>query len=149
VQEALQQVQALALQRRVSLVWDNTAAQDMAVWCDGTRLRQLLVLLLDNAIRYSNEEVQVVLRTTVVAGHWHADVVDLGIGIGAEELPHVFERHFRGENARRHRADGVGLGLSLARALAEAHGGTLDIASQVGQGTTVSLRLPLTQEEKT
>lgn len=147
VNAALAQVQALAQQRQVSVVWDNTAAPDLMVSGDGNRLRQLLVLLLDNAIRYSAEGAQVNLQTSTDGQHWQAQVQDHGIGISADELPRVFERHFRGEQARRHRADGVGLGLSLARVLAQAHGGTLDIASVVGQGTTVSLRLPLQPEE--
>lgn len=147
VQEALAQVQALAMQRRVSLVWDNQAAPDLRVWCDGTRLRQLLVLLLDNAIRYSNEGGRVRVHTLSDGPNWHAQVIDQGIGIAAHELPRVFERHFRSEPARRHRADGVGLGLSLARALAQAHGGTLEVASVLGQSTTVSLSLPLEPSE--
>jgi signal transduction histidine kinase len=149
VNEALLQVQALAQERQVSVVWENRASSDLTLWCDGTRLRQLLVLLLDNAIRYSNESAQVTLHTSTDGKAWHAHVVDQGIGIPADELPRVFERHFRGEQARRHRADGVGLGLSLALALTEAHGGTLDMASVPGQGTTVSLSLPLKQKENT
>lgn len=148
VNAALAQVQALAQQRQVSVVWDNTAALDLMVCCDGNRLRQLLVLVLDNAIRYSTESAQVRLKTSTDGKHWQAQVQDWGIGIAADELPRVFERHFRGEQARRHRADGVGLGLSLARVLAQAHGGTLDIASAAGQGTTVSLSLPLQYGEK-
>jgi signal transduction histidine kinase len=147
VNEALLQVQALAQQRQVSVVWQNRASPDLTLWCDGTRLRQLLVLLLDNAIRYSNESAQVTLHTSTDGKAWHAHVVDQGIGIPADELPRVFERHFRGEQARRHRADGVGLGLSLALALTEAHGGTLDMTSQPRQGTTVSLSLPLKPQE--
>jgi signal transduction histidine kinase len=147
VNEALLQVQALAQERQVSVVWENRASSDLTLWCDGTRLRQLLVLLLDNAIRYSNESAQVTLHTSTDGKAWHAHVVDQGIGIPADELPRVFERHFRGEQARRHRADGVGLGLSLALALTEAQGGTLDMASVPGQGTTVSLSLPLKPQE--
>ena len=147
VNEALAQVQALAQQRQVAVVWNNMAAPDLMLSGDGSRLRQLLVLLLDNAIRYSAEGAQVNLQTLTEGKYWQARVQDHGIGIAADELPRVFERHFRGEQARRHRADGVGLGLSLARVLAQAHGGTLDIASAVGQGTIVSLRLPLPQEE--
>lgn len=147
VNEALAQVQALAQQRQVAVVWNNMAAPDLMLSGDGSRLRQLLVLLLDNAIRYSDEGAQVNLQTLTEGKYWQARVQDHGIGIAADELPRVFERHFRGEQARRHRADGVGLGLSLARVLAQAHGGTLDIASAVGQGTIVSLRLPLPQEE--
>jgi signal transduction histidine kinase len=144
VNEALLQVQALAQQRQVSVVWQNMASTDLIVWCDGTRLRQLLVLLLDNAIRYSKEDTQVRLHTSTDGNYWYARVIDKGIGITEHELPRVFERHFRSVQARRHRADGVGLGLSMARVLAQAHGGTLDIASVVERGT-VSLSLPLQQ----
>ncbi len=97
----------------------------------------------------SYEEAQVVLRTTVVANCWRADVIDHGLGISADELPHVFERHFRGEEARRHRSNGLGLGLSLARKLTDAHGGTLEVTSQRRLGTTVTLRVPFQQGKTT
>ena len=145
-QEALQQVQALAAERSVSVAWTNQAPGEQTLWCDGPRLRQLLVLLLDNAIRYSHAGGQVSLSTRIEAHQWVAEVSDQGIGIPAQELPKVFERHYRGEQARRHRADGVGLGLSLARVLAQAHQGTLSMVSHVQQGTCVTLRLPLGQQ---
>jgi signal transduction histidine kinase len=145
-QEALQQVQALAAERSVSVAWINQAPGEQTLWCDGPRLRQLLVLLLDNAIRYSHAGGQVSLSTRIEAHQWVAEVSDQGIGIPAQELPKVFERHYRGEQARRHRADGVGLGLSLARVLAQAHQGTLSMVSHVQQGTCVTLRLPLGQQ---
>jgi signal transduction histidine kinase len=105
---------------------------------------QLLTVLLDNAIAYSHRGG--VVRAQVRAdadGLLRLEVVDSGIGIEAAELPQVFERHFRGTAARRHRAEGMGLGLAIARALAVAHGGTLALDSRPGQGTRACLALPL------
>jgi len=147
VQDALQQIQPMALTRAVQIDWSNAAPAPLEVWADGSRMRQLLVLLLDNAVRYSNAGARVQLRTAVDGDAWVAEVSDQGIGIPVDELPHVFERHYRGEHARRHRADGSGLGLPLARALASAQGGSLRITSNVGQGTTATLRLLLDGED--
>lgn len=143
VQEALQQVQPLAQERDLTLHWHNSAADSAELWADGPRLRQLLVLLLDNAIRYSHPGGSVRLVTRLDGDEWVAEVSDQGIGIPQQELPHVFERNYRGELARRHRADGSGLGLPLAQALALAHRGVLGIASDADHGTTATLRLPL------
>lgn len=148
VQDALQQIQPLAQERAVQIDWTQDAPPQLALWADGPRLRQLMVLLLDNAVRYSHPGARVQLRTAVEGDAWLADVTDQGIGIPADELPHVFERNYRGEHARRHRADGSGLGLPLARALAGAHGGSLRITSTAGQGTTATLRLPLNGDER-
>jgi signal transduction histidine kinase len=145
VREALQQMQPLAQDRSLRLDWTNDAPPELTLWADGPRLRQLLVLLLDNALRYSHPESTVRLHTRLDGAEWVAEVMDPGIGIPADELPHVFERHYRGEHARRHRADGTGLGLPLAHALALAHGGALSLTSSAGQGTTVCLRLPWQQ----
>ena len=145
VREALQLMQPLAQEREQRLDWRNDAPNDLALWADGPRLRQLLVLLLDNALRYSHPGAEVRLHTQLDGADWVAEVSDPGIGIPKQELPHVFERNYRGEHARRHRADGTGLGLPLAQALAAAHGGSLSLTSSAGQGTTVCLRLPWQQ----
>jgi two-component system OmpR family sensor kinase len=147
VQEAVQQIRPLAQTHGVQVDESHQAPLSLALWADGPRLRQLLVLLLDNAVRYSHAGACVHLRTAVHGREWTAEVSDDGIGIPPAELPHVFERNYRGEHARRHRADGSGLGLPLARALASAHGGSLSITSTAGQGTTATLRLPLDRED--
>ncbi len=130
----------------------SLAAVPMPVLADPDRLRQLLLLLLDNAVRYSHPGGRVRVRLGAAPGdpaepawaapHWVVLVEDEGIGIAAHELPRVFERHFRGAAARTHSAEGSGLGLTLAEALARGHGGTLELASTPGRGTVARLRLP-------
>lgn len=147
--DALEQVQHLAQERSIALDWKHQAPAHVNIWCDGVRMVQTLVLLLDNAIRYSHPSGRVELCTRLDDGAWVAQIKDQGIGISDQDLPHVFERHFRGDQARRHRADGVGLGLALAQALMRAHGGTLDLESTLGQGTIATLRLPLSDKDRT
>ena len=115
---------------------------------DAQRLRQLLLVLLDNAVRYSHAGGEVRLSMKPhdpslgpLATHC-VEVQDVGIGIAPHELPLVFERHFRGQGARRQRPDGSGLGLPIAQALAKAHGGLITLSSSAPQGTIASLTLP-------
>jgi signal transduction histidine kinase len=151
--DALAQAQALAGERHIQIDAQAMPAQAVYIMGDAQRLCQLLLLLLDNAVRYSHPAGCVNLRW------WRSDeesptlvlqVIDHGIGIPAEELHQVFDRHFRGRTARLHRAAGSGLGLPIAKALALAHGGSLTLESPAeeatGQGTRVQLRLPLLPE---
>lgn len=148
--DALGQAAALAGECGVGLVADGRLPPQRTVFGDAQRLTQLLLLLLDNAIRYSQPGGAVRWRASNQDDWLLLEVKDEGIGIPPEELPNIFDRHFRGSVARLHRASGSGLGLPIARALAQAHGGTLEIRSHyVGPGapgsTTASLRLPLWQ----
>jgi signal transduction histidine kinase len=151
--DALAQAQALAGERHIQIEAQAMPTTAVHVMGDAQRLCQLLLLLLDNAVRYSHPAGCVSLRW------WRSDeesptlvlqVIDHGIGIPAEELHQVFDRHFRGRTARLHRAAGSGLGLPIAKALALAHGGSLTLESPAeeatGQGTRVQLRLPLLPE---
>jgi signal transduction histidine kinase len=140
--EAVAQAQALALSRGVALQADEATHGRSLVLGDAQRLRQLLLALLDNAIRYSRPGGSVSVHLRPEGPDWCVDVQDQGIGIPPHELPQVFDRHFRGSEARRHRPDGSGLGLPIARALAQAHGGRLQLASPPGQGTLARLVLP-------
>jgi len=148
--DALAQASALAGEQRVQLDAQAMPVASVHVLGDAQRLCQLLLLLLDNAVRYSHPNGCVRLQW------WLSDealpslvlqVSDQGIGIPAEELHQVFDRHFRGDKARNHRAAGSGLGLPIAKALAQAHGGSLTLESPAneaaGVGTRVVLRLPL------
>lgn len=148
--EALAQAQALGDERRIQVIAEDIPSDGLPVLGDAQRLRQILMLLLDNAVRYSRPGASVRVRVLRTQGEGdgaqcEVRVIDQGIGIAAHELPRVFERNFRGDEARRHRADGSGLGLSIGRALARAHGGEIAIDSAPGRGTTVTLRLPLMQ----
>ncbi len=143
--DALVQASALAAVRGVSLQADAVETGRCFVLGDGQRLRQLLLILLDNAVRYSppGSTVKLRLHADAVDDHgWCIEIRDDGIGIPAHELPQVFDRHFRGHEARRQRPDGSGLGLTIAQALARAHGGRIDLTSAPGQGTTARLSLP-------
>jgi signal transduction histidine kinase len=147
---ALAQALALAGERHIQIDAQAMPVHDVQVMGDAQRLSQLLLLLLDNAVRYSHPAGSVSLRwwrSEEAAPTLVLQVIDQGIGIPAEELHQVFDRHFRGRTARLHRAAGSGLGLPIAKALALAHGGSLTLESPsdeaTGQGTRVELRLPL------
>jgi two-component system, OmpR family, sensor kinase len=124
-------------------------AEQIMISADAPRIRQLIAVLLDNAIRYSHPQgrVSIALEYPPAGDEPERNRVitvrDAGIGISAADLPQVFERNFRSEAARRHRADGTGLGLSIGAALARAHGGEIRIESQPGQGCIARLQLPL------
>ena len=111
---------------------------------DRPHLRRLLLILVDNACRYTDKDGSVRLRLAVQEGEAILEVTDSGIGIPPEELPHIFDRFYRASNARFFDQDGSGLGLSIANWIATAHGGTLTAHSVVGSGTTMSIRLVTT-----
>ena len=100
--------------------------------------------IIDNAVKFSSVGGTVELNTAVTAGDVFVTVADTGPGIAADELPHVFERFFRGKSARAMGTSGVGLGLAIAQTLVQRQGGTVEIDSKPDAGTTVTIRLPLT-----
>lgn len=112
-------------------------------WIDPDRMEQVLVNLLDNAIKYSRPGGSVTVRVSAGPDGWATiRVRDQGIGIPVEELPHIGQRFYRADKARSRAEGGSGLGLAIAQALVQAHGGRLWLESQEGQGTEVSFTLP-------
>ncbi len=114
---------------------------------DAALLRRLLGNLLDNAVKYSDAPAPVLLsaRAAAKAGgpaQVRLEVRDAGIGIDAADLPRLFTPFFRTDRSRARGTGGVGLGLALVRRIAEAHGGSVSVASTPGQGTTVTVELP-------
>jgi signal transduction histidine kinase len=128
-----------------TLTLDSAEANLVGHW-DSARLGRALDHLLDNAVAYSRPDspVSVALERAVdTASPWAVvGVRDAGIGIPADDLPHVFARFYRGRNAISY-APGTGLGLTEARQLIALHGGSLALASREGEGTTATVRLPL------
>ncbi len=107
---------------------------------DPARLRQVLTNLIENAVKYSPEGSLVEVRAAVVNGHVRVEVADRGDGVAPSDRLVIFERFGRAYNATS--KPGSGLGLYIARAIAEAHGGTLDVVSEPGAGATFRLDLP-------
>lgn len=116
---------------------------------DPARLRQLFLVLLDNAVRYSKAKGAINVKVGKSNGEVTVQVSDHGVGIPPEELEGVFERFRRGGNASDMNEEGLGLGLPLAKAIVEAHKGKIRMESRVGEGTTVTVELPADKEEDT
>jgi len=118
----------------------SALAEPLVVTGDRTRLEQVAANLIDNAVKYTETggRVDVELGRDGDAAIIH--VRDTGIGIPANELPRIWERLFRGDSSRTER--GLGLGLSVVRAIVQAHGGTVAVDSEVGRGSTFTVRLP-------
>ena len=107
------------------------------------RLRQLVLVLLDNALKYTPQTGTVRMSLNVEANHALLRVTDTGPGIAANQLPRVFERFYRADPSRSRETGGTGLGLSIARWIAEQHGAQVWLESVVGQGTTALVKFPL------
>jgi len=120
-----------------------TAADNVWVEGDRARMKQVVVNLLDNAIKYTPPKGAVSLTVTARNGRAMLDVADNGMGIPAEALPHVFERFFRVDKARSREMGGAGLGLSIVRSICVAHHGKVEALSTPGQGSVFHVELPL------
>jgi signal transduction histidine kinase len=148
IEEALLSARTQAIKRNVKLSVE-LPDREVLIAADAMRLRQLVALLLDNAVRYSPPGACVSLTCSCTDKSVHIVIQDEGIGIPQDDLPFIFERDFRAHNARVFRPDGTGLGLAIARALTAGHAGRLELKSVEGSGTTASLELPLQEEDLT
>ena len=111
---------------------------------DPDRLKQALVNLVANALQHTRAGGTVRVALVRAGDYAELHVRDTGAGIAAEDLPHIFERFYRADKARTRRQGGAGLGLSIVKWVAEAHGGCVTVESAPGQGSTFTLALPLT-----
>lgn len=115
---------------------------------DKGMLKQLMRILVDNAIKYTPPGGQISLAMGRDGEECVLSVTDSGTGISAQELPRIFDRFYRSDKARKAQSSGHGLGLSIARIIVAAHGGRLHVRSKEGVGTTFSVRLPITREQR-
>ncbi len=136
----VEQIEPVAQSRGLELRVE--AARDASVSGDEGWLRRLLLNLLDNALKFTPAGGWVCVRTSRGGGQVAIEVVDSGVGMTAEVAARAFDRFYRGDAARPPGVEGAGLGLSLARWIAERHGGTIEAASRPGEGATVRVTLP-------
>ncbi len=109
---------------------------------DVDRLREVLDNLLDNAQKYNRPGGAIGVKLAEEAGRAVIQVVDTGLGIAPETVPRIFDRFYRVESSRSRRTGGAGLGLSIVKAIVEAHGGRIEVESQPGRGSTFRVILP-------
>ena len=133
------QILAEPQQIRVEL----TACEEISVCADRHRLRQLLLNLADNAVKYNQPQGRVTMNLHRVNGAAEFVIANTGPGIPPESLPRIFDRFYRGDPAHGNEVDGCGLGLSIAQWIISAHHGTIRVESAPSQLTTVTVRLPL------
>jgi signal transduction histidine kinase len=138
ISDTISSFQPQAEQKGVRLAGEISGDVD-PVLANPPRLQRVLHNLVSNALRHTPPDGAVILRATREGEEAHVEVSDTGEGIAAEDLPHVFERSFRGEQSRtrpdRDDAPSTGLGLAIARGLVEAHGGTIDVESDLRRGS--------------
>jgi len=142
VREACADAQSLARPRDIQV--SVTACEELTVTGDRHRLRQLLLNLTDNAIKYNARKGTVTLSLRRAAKTAEVAISNTGPGIPAETLPRVFDPFFRADASHGQSVEGCGLGLSIARWIVTAHGGAIQLASEPNRLTTATIRLPLT-----
>ena len=114
-----------------------------SIRADERLLKQMLLNLITNAVKFTPEKGTVTVGTYIdTTGEMVLQVTDTGVGIAPEEIPKVLEAYGQADTARAKSGEGTGLGLPLAKSMTELHGGTLTIRSLVGEGTTITVRLP-------
>ncbi|MFD1675334.1 sensor histidine kinase [Alicyclobacillus fodiniaquatilis] len=117
--------------------------ETVEIEADEERIRQLITIIMDNAIKYTGDNGRVEVTWSATGNQVHIIVTDTGIGIDKADLPHIFERFFRADKARSREQQGTGLGLSIAAWIVQQHHGRIQAESQPGQGTSIHIALPI------
>ncbi|GIM27355.1 two-component sensor histidine kinase [Clostridium polyendosporum] len=123
------------------------ALDDMKLFCDEGRIHQLLVILLDNAIKYTEEGATIIVKSFIKDNKYIINVEDNGIGVKAENKEKIFERFFREDKARSRESGGSGLGLSIAQWIVNKHNGTIKCYANSPKGTIIKVSLPIEKRE--
>lgn len=145
LQEAVECCRPIAERKNISLRIDGRP--DLTAWLNPSLFIQALVNLIDNAVKYSEENQSVLIRALAEEKTVRIEVQDSGCGIAKEHLPRLFERFYRADKARSRALGGTGLGLAIVKHIVQAHGGTVCVESTLGRGSTFSVLLPLPEGE--
>jgi signal transduction histidine kinase len=143
VQTAIESVEAKAERFGIQVNFEGSAEEHRCV-CDAQKLYQVILNLLDNAIKYSDAGARVDVRIREDLSSLTVEVKDTGVGIPEEDLGQLFERFYRVDKDRSRATGGSGLGLAISRQIIEMHGGEIYVESEVGAGSTFRVRLPKT-----
>ncbi len=147
--EVMVEMQPLAGAAEIELIHERLAVR-VAIQADADRVRQILRNLIDNAFKFTPPGGQITVRTRVERDWVIIDVVDTGVGIHPSDADRIFEEfvQLKRKTARRRQQRGSGLGLAISQRIAEAHGGAIEVESQLDQGSVFSIRLPREHDEE-
>jgi signal transduction histidine kinase len=131
----------LADQKKIALIYKK-GAKKIKITGDEAKLEKLLLNIVRNAIKYTNEKGRVKIWAERLAREATIAIEDNGVGIPEKDLPYIFERFYRVDKSRSREEGGTGIGLSIAKWIAEAHNGSITVESTVGKGTKFTVHLP-------
>lgn len=141
LRDVAQQAAVMAAARSIQVEL-RVEAGPLTVRANEPRLRRLLLILVDNAVKFTPSDGRVTISGSVRGREVAISVADTGVGISPDDLPRVFERFWRADKVRSRQSGGTGLGLAIAKQIAEQHAATLDVHSEPGRGSVFTLRLP-------
>lgn len=146
LQQALRKTKPLAHDKQITI---HTNISDTKIEAHEDAIVNLLVILIDNAIKYTEPQKSITILTKETNRHVGISIQDQGIGINEKDLPHIFDRFYRADASRsKLSANGYGLGLSIAKKIVTAHHGTIDVKSAKNAGTTFTIILPRRQSRR-
>jgi heavy metal sensor kinase len=122
---------------------EHLPAEPVWILGDPAALERLFLIFLDNAVKYTASGGQIEMHLKAHDGVAEADILDTGIGISADDIPHIFERFYQADRSRPRQQNGSGLGLAIGRWIAQTHGGSVSVESKLSEGTSFRIRFPL------
>ncbi len=140
VKEAISKVNRQALKKRIVI---NNRVGDFCLFSHQPSLVELLVILLDNAVKYSPKDKSVNLTSQKIENHLLLSVTDQGVGVKKDDLPYLFDRFYRADKSRSKNVQGYGLGLSIAQKITTRLGGSIEVKSRPSKGSVFTVQLPL------
>jgi two-component system phosphate regulon sensor histidine kinase PhoR len=141
LQQVVDEMRAPASKKDISIRLITTVADKTTVFGDRERLKQVMINLIDNAVKYTESGGAITCRAAVQNGHCLLSVEDTGCGIAHEHLSRIFERFYRVDRDRSREVGGTGLGLAIVKHIVEAHDSSVQVSSQLGKGSAFSFRL--------
>ena len=144
LREIIQETRIIAPNHEVELVKNDHAI----VYADLTYIKEMLRIFIENSIKYTPEKGKITISSIRVEHYLEVVIQDTGIGISEGDQEKIFDRFYRSDESRNKSSGGIGLGLAIAKWIAEKHEITLSVFSDVGKGTTVVMKVPLYEQEE-
>ena len=145
IEKIVENMRMIAEEKNIHINYTPTVLPPLMA--DYDRLRQLLIIFLDNAIKFTPESGTITVSAYAKDNMAYLCVTDTGVGMSEEDIPYIFERFYKVDKARGGSKTGTGLGLAIAWQIAELHGGTIFVESKLGKGTTFKTLIPLAHPE--